>query len=108
MHKKLPLHGIAHITGGGLYENVPRILPPDTDVFFDSKIMPVPPIFRLIVESGNVSKEEAYRVFNMGIGMVWFVPAKFADDTVKIAKSTGFNAAVIGEVKKGSGKVIVQ
>ncbi len=105
---KLQLHGIAHITGGGLYDNVPRILPRGAGVVFNLKTFPIPPIFSLIVESGNISKEEAYRVFNMGVGMVWFIPEKEADKAVKVCKKAGFNAAIIGEVVKGNKTVKVQ
>lgn len=106
--KDLRLDGIAHITGGGLYDNVPRVLPAKVDVVFDSKVLPMPPIFKLLVEKGNVSHEEAYRVFNMGFGMVWFVPAKEAAKALKICKSAGFEAAICGEVVKGSRSVTVK
>lgn len=105
---KLPLHGIAHITGGGLYENVPRILPDNVDVVFTAGRLPVSPIFTLIVEEGNIQMEEAYRVFNMGIGMVWFLPAKDADKAVALCESLNYKAAVIGEVIKGKRKVFVE
>lgn len=104
---KLALNGIAHITGGGLYDNVPRILPDGTAVHFDSRVLAVPPIFKMITEAGNVSKEEAYRVFNMGIGMVWFLPEQEAKDAVKICKKLGFSAAKIGEVIKGKKTVTI-
>ncbi|HPO90827.1 MAG TPA: phosphoribosylformylglycinamidine cyclo-ligase [Victivallales bacterium] len=104
---KLNLDGIAHITGGGLYDNVPRILPEKVGVQFQTGILPIPPIFKMIIEGGNISKEEAYRVFNMGIGMVWFLPNNEAEEAIKICKKTGFNAAKIGEVIKGNKNVII-
>ena len=104
----LSLDGIAHITGGGLYDNVPRILPENVDVIFDSKVLPVTPIFKLMVEKGNVDHTEAYRVFNMGIGMVWFVPQAEADHALAICRGQGFQADVIGEVTAGSRKVTVR
>ncbi len=107
MTKGIALDGIAHITGGGLYDNTPRILPENVDVVFDSKALPIPPIFKLIVESGGIAKEEAYRVFNMGIGMVLFVPPCDVDKTLAICESNGFNAAVCGKVIAGSKKVVV-
>ncbi len=88
------IKGIAHITGGGLYDNVPRILPRNVDVVFAKDSMPVPPIFRLIQEEGNVTEPEMYRVFNMGIGMVWFIPSS--------------EAAVCGTVVKGHRNVVVE
>ena len=102
----LSLDGIAHITGGGLYDNVPRILPEGVGVVFDVKDMPVPPIFKLMVEKGQVSHEEAYRVFNMGVGMVWFVPEAEADKAVELINAKGFKACRIGEVVAGSGVTV--
>lgn len=103
----IDLDGMAHITGGGLYDNVPRILPENVDVVFDKSALPIPPIFKLIVEKGNIDPVEAYRVFNMGIGMVWFVPAEQADAAVKTCIENGFNAAVCGKVVEGNRKVTV-
>jgi phosphoribosylformylglycinamidine cyclo-ligase len=102
----IALDGIAHITGGGLYDNVPRILPEGVGVVFDVKDMPVPPIFKLMVEKGEVGHEEAYRVFNMGVGMVWFVPEADADKAVDLINNCGFKACRIGEVISGSGVVV--
>ena len=103
----LSLDGVAHITGGGLYDNVPRILPDDVDVEFDSSVLPIPPIFKLITEGGDIAKNEAYRVFNMGIGMVLFVPENEAETVISICSDKGYNAAVCGVVKSGSKKVVV-
>jgi phosphoribosylformylglycinamidine cyclo-ligase len=101
------IDGMAHITGGGLYDNVPRILPEDVDVEFYKDALPVPPIFKLIVEKGEIDAVEAYRVFNMGIGMVWFVPAEQAEDAVAICREAGFTAEICGKVKAGDQKVTV-
>ena len=107
MDQGMALDGIAHITGGGLYDNVPRILPDDVDVEFDVRGFPVPPIFKLIVEKGGIGKEEAYRVFNMGVGMVWFVPAGDAEKALDIIGKCGFHAAVVGKVVPGKKEVRV-
>lgn len=99
------LDGIAHITGGGLYDNVPRILPPNVDaVFHKSAIKDPPPVFRLIVEEGNIADKEAYRVFNMGVGMVFFVPATDEAETLKLCRAAGFNAFTCGEIVPGNGR----
>ncbi len=100
LKNKIQIDGIAHITGGGLYDNIPRILPKNIGVHINTKILKAPPIFKMIVESGDISKEEAYRVFNMGIGMLWFLPLSDADRAVKLCANLGFNAAKIGEVVK--------
>ena len=107
MNSNFPLDGIAHITGGGLYDNVPRILPDDVSVIFRPGTLPVPPIFKLLTREGNVGKEEAYRVFNMGVGMVWFVPAEAKDAGLEIIRNAGFTADVIGEVVAGKKDVQV-
>ena len=104
----LPLDGIAHITGGGLYDNVPRILPEDCAVEFDPSPLPVPPIFKLMTTRGNIGKEEAYRVFNMGVGMVWFVPETSAEAALRVARSAGFTAEKIGRVVAGKKEVSVR
>lgn len=104
----IPVDGIAHITGGGLYDNIPRILPEDVDVVFDKTIMSVPPIFSLINEEGNIREEEAYRAFNMGIGMVWIIDPSYASEAVDLCQDCGFDAAICGEVIKGEQKVIIK
>ena len=101
----LPLHAMAHITGGGLYDNVPRILPEGVSVVFDASAIPTPPIFPLIRECGDIDPYEMYRVFNMGAGMVWFVPADARDTALECCRGAGFEAGVIGEVVKGAGDV---
>lgn len=97
------LDGIAHITGGGLFDNVPRILPKNVDAVFDKNAMPVPPIFSLIVEEGGIDAQEAYRVFNMGVGMVLFVPESDVDNCLRICRSIACQAEVCGEVIEGTG-----
>jgi len=100
--------GIAHITGGGLYDNTPRVMPENVDVIFDSAALPVPPIMKLIVEKGNIDHVEAYRVFNMGVGMVIFVPAGQENMVIDAAKNIGIAAAVCGKVVSGNKKVTVK
>ena len=107
MQQGIALDGIAHITGGGLYDNVPRILPDNVDVIFRSDVMPVLPIFKLMCEMGKVEKSEAYRVFNMGIGMVWFVPENTKEAALDIIRKAGYTCDVIGEVVPGTRKVEV-
>ncbi|MEM4248439.1 MAG: phosphoribosylformylglycinamidine cyclo-ligase, partial [Candidatus Nanoarchaeia archaeon] len=100
LQKKIKIEGMAHITGGGLYDKVPRILPKGIGVVFRKNILPIPPIMTLIVEEGGISDKEAYRVFNMGIGMVMFFDAKATDKALKIIRECGFKAEVIGETVK--------
>ena len=97
--------GIAHITGGGLMDNVPRILPPGLMVRLNSRAWTVPPIFRLIEQRGSVNRAEMYRVFNMGVGMVVVCSP---DEVTKITKALP-EAKVIGEVvkQKGEARVVI-
>jgi phosphoribosylformylglycinamidine cyclo-ligase len=98
--KGKPLHAAAHITGGGLIDNLPRVLPKNCDALIDPGSWKVPAIFGIIGKGGNVDPLEMYQVFNMGIGMVLVVPGK---DGEKIAKTLG--GKVIGGIIKGSGIV---
>lgn len=97
------IKGMAHITGGGLIDNVPRILPDDVAAEFDSRRWSVPPVFQLIQERGKVARDEMYRVFNMGIGMVLFCAE---DNTGEITRALP-EAKVIGEVVRRQGKKAV-
>ncbi len=107
LESDVSLDGMAHITGGGLYDNVPRILPKTVNAEFDSTALPVPPILSLIAEAGNIDKTEAYRIFNMGIGMVLFVPEKDTAATVKLCENAGYETAVCGKITEGDGAVMV-
>lgn len=100
------LKGIAHITGGGLMGNVPRILPEGTAAQFRSGTWTIPPIFQLIQQQGNVDQAEMYRVFNMGIGMVLIVSPGDAD---RLAKALP-EAHIVGEVvtQKGKARVTIK
>ncbi len=95
--KGVSVDGLAHITGGGLYDNVPRILPQGVGARFYADKIDVLPIFKLIQQAGDIEAHEMYRVFNMGVGMVWFVPQEQAQLAIDVCGSFGYKAAVIGE-----------
>lgn len=100
----LPLiKGMAHITGGGLISNVPRILPDGLTAKFNSKAWTIPPIFKLIQKQGDIDKEEMYRVFNMGIGMVVICSPDKVEQLIQLIPK----AMIIGEVVKQTGKARV-
>jgi phosphoribosylformylglycinamidine cyclo-ligase len=105
--KKVDIHGMAHITGGGLYDNVPRVLPDNVDARFDRSTWKTPAIFEFIEEAGKVDHEEMYRVFNMGIGYVLMVGKKDVEQTLKILKASKQRALIIGEIAAGSGKSVL-
>ncbi|NLF92920.1 MAG: phosphoribosylformylglycinamidine cyclo-ligase [Oligosphaeraceae bacterium] len=109
MEEGLPLAGIAHITGGGLYDNVPRILPDGVSVRFQAAAIPTaPPIFSLLRAVGEIEEHELYRVFNMGVGMVWFVPPEAVTAALSLCRSHDLAAAVIGEVLPGDKQVEIE
>jgi phosphoribosylformylglycinamidine cyclo-ligase len=101
------IHGMAHITGGGYYDNIPRVLPEGLDVVLRSGSWPVPPIFEVIEKEGHISFEEMHRVFNMGIGMVVFLAASDLSRVSKIWAEAGQRWFAIGNVKGGGGRRVV-
>jgi phosphoribosylformylglycinamidine cyclo-ligase len=96
------LKGMAHITGGGLLENIPRILPAATAVVLE-KTWPVPPLFSFLVQAGNVSEPERYRVFNMGIGMVLVIEPKHLSRVESMLKKANEDFYLIGQVTENKG-----
>ncbi|WP_243373938.1 phosphoribosylformylglycinamidine cyclo-ligase [Geotalea sp. SG265] len=94
------INGIAHITGGGLLENVPRILPNGCKAIIDKGTWQVPEIFSIIQQAGNVEEKELFRTFNCGIGMVLSVPEKEAEEILIRLSGLNENAFVIGEIAK--------
>ena len=94
------VHGIAHITGGGYTENVPRILPEGVTAVFDTKAWPVLPLFTIIEQRGEISREEMYEVFNMGIGLVLMVSPDEADEVMAALPE----ALRIGEIRPDTGR----
>ena len=101
----LPVHGVAHITGGGITENLNRVLPPTLDAAIDAGTWDVPPIVSYTVELANLSDEEAYRTFNMGVGMVVVCPPEAVDDIAEMLTAAGETVFPIGEIVPGTGKV---
>src|SRR5690606_24146195 len=96
------LHGAAHITGGGITDNTPRILPAGVEARVKLSAWTPPPIFELMREIGNVDSLEMLRTFNMGIGMVFVVPGAKAAQALKRLEKAGEAPVVIGEVVKQS------
>ena len=99
--KEFDIRGMAHITGGGITENTPRMLPKGTAAQIRKGTWDIPPIFELVRKKAGVDDEEMYRDFNMGIGMILAVPAKQAEAVIKKAKKLGEKASLIGEIVKG-------
>jgi phosphoribosylformylglycinamidine cyclo-ligase len=99
----LTIKGIAHITGGGLIDNIPRVLPDNVDAEIQLGTWPVLPLFKLLSTAARIEAEELHQVFNMGIGMVFIVAEKDAAKTAKLAKGK-----IIGRIVKGTRKVILK
>jgi phosphoribosylformylglycinamidine cyclo-ligase len=99
--KNFDIRGMAHITGGGITENTPRMLPKGTAALIRKGTWEIHPIFNLIRKKAGVDDEEMYRDFNMGLGMILAVPAKQAEAVMKRAKKLGEQAFLIGEIVKG-------
>jgi phosphoribosylformylglycinamidine cyclo-ligase len=103
--RKKVIKGMAHITGGGLIDNIPRILPQGCSVRITKGAWPVPEIFRVIQENGKIDEDEMYHVLNMGIGMVLIVSKYFVSSIMKKLKRMKEDAFIIGKVVKGNKKV---
>ncbi len=101
------VHGMAHITGGGFYDNIPRALPSDLRVVIDRRSWEVPPLFQMIQRLGNIADSEMFRVFNMGIGYVLIVARDRVGEALNILQATGEQAWLIGEVQRGPCEVQV-
>ncbi len=102
------IKAIAHITGGGFVDNIPRMLPRNCDVIIREGTWDMPPIFRLLQEKGGISTEELYQVFNMGIGMTLIVQSDRADDILRHIHTKKHKAFIIGIVKKGKGQARIE
>jgi phosphoribosylformylglycinamidine cyclo-ligase len=98
--KNFPIHGMAHITGGGITDNLPRVIPPGCKALVRRGAWPVPPIFEVIRQGGNVEEEEMLRTFNNGIGMILAVPAKAVEGVIARLKRWKEKAYPIGEIVK--------
>ncbi|MCS7305772.1 MAG: phosphoribosylformylglycinamidine cyclo-ligase [Thermoguttaceae bacterium] len=102
------VHGIAHITGGGLRENIERILPPDVQVVLERGSWPVPPVFGWVQRLGDIDQDEMERVFNMGIGMVLLVSPYYAESIRHQLAQTGLNSWLIGQAMEGPRQVLLR
>lgn len=101
--EQITIKGMAHITGGGITENVPRVLPDNVVAEIDSKTWQMPKLFNWLREGGNVEAQEMYRTFNCGIGMVVVVSAEDADVAVKHLQDAGETVSRIGVIRARSG-----
>ncbi|MBF0284216.1 MAG: phosphoribosylformylglycinamidine cyclo-ligase [Magnetococcales bacterium] len=101
--RKVTIKGVVHITGGGFWENLPRVLPPHVTAVLEKRRWFRPPVFDLLQRLGAVTEEEMLRTFNCGLGMVLFVAEKEADAAVRALRKAGEEAVVVGRVRKRRG-----
>jgi phosphoribosylformylglycinamidine cyclo-ligase len=105
MMDKVKIKGLSHITGGGFIENIPRVLPADVNADIELGSWTVQPIFQLLQKEGQLTHDDLYRTFNMGIGMVVIVPSNQADTALAAAREAGETAQVIGKITFGNCRV---
>ncbi|HEY9480229.1 MAG TPA: phosphoribosylformylglycinamidine cyclo-ligase [Gemmatimonadaceae bacterium] len=101
------VHAMAHITGGGLPGNLNRALPAALDAVVDSSSWDVPNVFQVLQRAGQVSRDEMYRAFNMGVGMVVICASEDAQEIIESSLSVGTPAWIMGDVRSGSGEVVL-
>jgi len=106
--KAVPVHSFAHITGGGLTENIPRVVPEGLEVMLSAQTWTQPPVFEWLQRAGKIPADEMYRTFNCGIGMTVCVAAEHCERALKVLRDHGEQPAVIGEVRRGDGGVIIR
>ncbi len=102
------IHGISHITGGGFYENVPRMMKEGLCAEIDTASYPLPEIFTLMAEVGSIPMRDMYNTFNMGIGMILAVPASQADKALELLEQSGETAYRLGVITTGEESVVVR
>jgi len=105
--RAVPVHGLAHITGGGLTDNIPRVLRDGLEVVLERRSWPRDPVFDWLQRTARISSAEMYRTFNCGVGMVAIVPSQHAQAAITLLNSRGESAAVIGEVRRGGRGVVI-
>jgi phosphoribosylformylglycinamidine cyclo-ligase len=101
--KEIDVHGMVHVTGGGFYENIPRIMPEKLGVEINTRSFEIPEIFKWMQKLGNIDTDEMFSTFNMGIGMIMIVGHDDAERTIEMLKAAGENVSVIGKVVRAEG-----
>ena len=102
------IRGCSHITGGGFYENIPRMLPEGTAAQIRTDSYEIPPIFGMLQQDGNIARDMMYNTYNMGIGMMLAVDAADADQTVSLIEKSGQKGYIVGEIISGNKEVVLQ
>ncbi len=106
--RRKAVKAMANVTGGGMIENIPRVLPKGCSVEIDAKSWEVPPIFGLLEAWGKIDRAEMWRVFNMGVGFVLIVAPYYADAAIRRLAEVGERAWVVGKVVRGKQEVLIR
>lgn len=106
--KEVEVKAVSHITGGGFYENIPRMLNDGLSAKINKSAVPVLPIFDLIQRVGGISEHDMFNTFNMGVGMLVAVDKNDADKALEVLKANGEDAVIIGEVVEGNDGVVIE
>ncbi|MBR2023969.1 MAG: phosphoribosylformylglycinamidine cyclo-ligase, partial [Clostridia bacterium] len=104
--EKVNVKGIAHITGGGFIENIPRILPEGIAAEIDTKSYEVPPVFKVMQKRAGITDEQIYNTFNMGIGMIVCVRPEDVEQAMASLRETGEDVVVVGKAVQGKGVIL--
>ncbi len=107
IEKGINIKGIAHITGGGFYENIPRILPGNAAAKIDKKSINTPPVFNVIQKDGNIEEKEMFTTFNMGIGLILVVNKNDADKALKMLIDSGEEPGILGSIIEYKNKKVI-
>ena len=108
MIEKVEVKGIAHITGGGFIENIPRILPEGVSAEINKNSYEVPPVFKVMQKRAEITDEQIYNTFNMGIGMVVCVAPENVEAAMQLLQATGEEVVILGQAVAGDRKVILK
>lgn len=98
----------SHITGGGFYENIPRMLPDGVHAFVKKNSYEIPPIFNMLAKDGEIAEQMMYNTYNMGLGMMVAVDPTQVDEAIRLIEATGEKAYIVGEVKSGDKGVTLE
>ncbi|VAW58010.1 Phosphoribosylformylglycinamidine cyclo-ligase, partial [hydrothermal vent metagenome] len=101
--QQIDIHAMSHITGGGLLENIPRVMPENTRAQIDASSWQLPDVFKWLQREGNIEMQEMYRTFNCGIGMVLVVNAEDVDNAIELLNRAGERACRLGEITSSAG-----
>jgi phosphoribosylformylglycinamidine cyclo-ligase len=106
--KKIRIKSMAHITGGGFYDNIPRVIPEGLRIVVRKSSWPIPPIFKTIRDKAGIGDREMFRTFNMGVGMALVTSAADADRTIALFAKLGVKAWAIGDIERGEREVVLK